>query len=61
MKITAETITDEAVRRTLASLRGNREIEYLCRAYLQFGASSMDVSDVAKLCAAINARHGSKP
>jgi hypothetical protein len=33
----------------------SRTIEYLCRAYLQFGQAAMGAKDLETLCAAINA------
>lgn len=58
--VTAEELTDEMVRDALSRLRGNRQLEYLCRAWLQFGKESMSADDVTKLAAAINARGGGR-
>ena len=53
-------LTDLEVESLLRSLRGNRQLEYLCRAYLQFGPSVMDDADLAKLTKAV-ARRGARP
>lgn len=57
MKVTPETLTDGVVRGHLARLRGgNRQVEYLCRAWLQFGRGAMTDGDVRTLVDVINAR-----
>lgn len=44
------TVTDEQVRALLARLRSNRPVEYLCRAFLQFGPDAMiNIAAIAKV------------
>lgn len=44
-------LTDEVVRAVLKRARG-RKVQYLCRAYLQFGPEAMDTADLEALTAA---------
>lgn len=62
IRIAAEVtaLTDDTVRALQQSTR-SRTVEYLCRAWLQFGAGSLTTNDLKKLTAAINARKGSRP
>ncbi len=52
--VTPDTLTEQIVSNVLRSNRRYRDVEYLCRAYLQFGAEAMSPKDVQNLCAAIN-------
>lgn len=52
--VTIETLTDDLVRGVLKRNRSWRDVEYLCRAYLQFGPEAMDAADRQRLCDAIN-------
>lgn len=52
-------LTDDNVLKLQHRTR-SRTIEYLCRAYLQFGSGAMSPGDLKKLSAAINAKAGAK-
>lgn len=52
--VTPDTLTEQIVRAVLRSNRRYRDVEYLCRAYLQFGAEAMAPEDLKNLCDAIN-------
>ena len=45
-----EPLVQDLLRRTRS-----RTVEYLCRAYLQFGSEAMSSKDLESLCAAVNA------
>jgi outer membrane biosynthesis protein TonB len=47
-------LTEQIVRGTLARTR-RRNVEYLCRAYLQFGSAAMSDKNMKLLCEAVNA------
>lgn len=53
-------LTDAAVQTVLKRTR-DRKVQYLCRAYLQFGPEAMSAADLSKLTAIVNARTGGKP
>lgn len=42
-------LTDDDVRAVLSRVRNNRKVEYLCRAFLQFGAAAMSPDDYQRL------------
>lgn len=42
-------LTDDDVRAVLNRIRNNRKVEYLCRAFLQFGAEAMSGDDYQQL------------
>ncbi len=52
--VTIETLTEDLVRGVLKRNRSRRDVEYLCRAYLQFGPDAMDATQLQRLCDAIN-------
>lgn len=52
---TSSTLTDQAVHDVLRQTR-SRAVQYLCRAYLQFGSENMSVKDMERLCTAVSAR-----
>jgi hypothetical protein len=54
-EVTAETLTDTEVF-VLQRTTRSRTIEYLCRAWLQFGRGAMSALDVKRLLVSINAR-----
>lgn len=51
---TPATLTDAWVRDILQRNRRYRDLEYLCRAYLQFGRESLTNEQLLRLCEAIN-------
>jgi hypothetical protein len=53
-------ITDSDVRALQRSTR-SRTVEYLCRAWLQFGSDAMGEADLKRLSAAINDRAKATP
>lgn len=52
--LTPAMLTEQRVRDMLHHNRGSRVVEYLCRAYLQFGSKAMSAADLQRLCEAIN-------
>lgn len=62
--VNPNTLTEPLVRDLLRSTR-SRTVEYLCRAYLQFGGETMSDKHLESLCDAVNAssqpRPGSSP
>jgi len=52
--VSPDTLTAQCVLDMRRRTR-SRIVEYLCRAYLQFGHASMLAKDLQQLCAAINA------
>jgi hypothetical protein len=52
--VSPDTLTAQCVLDMRRRTR-NRIVEYLCRAYLQFGYASMLAKDLQQLCSAINA------
>ncbi len=58
--VTAATLTNDLVAGVLSRNRSNRTVEYLCRAYLQFGPESMSSADLQRLCDAINKLNGKR-
>jgi hypothetical protein len=46
---TPSVLTNAAVEAALSYYRPNRQIEYLCRAYLQFDADAMSPKDLETL------------
>jgi hypothetical protein len=56
--LTQQLMPDTRTQQIVLDLRRrtrSRTIEYLCRAYLQFGGAAMNSRDLEILCAAINA------
>ena len=61
--LTQELVPDPLTQQRVLDLRRrtrSRPIEYLCRAYLQFGQASMSTKDLEILCAALNATETKK-
>ena len=52
-QVSPDTLTEPLVQDLLRRTR-SRTVEYLCRAYLQFGGEVMSAKDLESLCAAIN-------
>jgi hypothetical protein len=56
--LTQQLVPDTRTQQIVLDLRRrtrSRTIDYLCRAYLQFGGATMNSRDLEILCAAINA------
>lgn len=52
--VTPATLTEQHVLHVLRRNGRYRAIEYLCRAYLQFGSEAMAAKDLQRLCDVIN-------
>lgn len=52
--VTPTTLTEQIVRYVLQRNSRYRDVEYLCRAYLQFGSTAMPPDKLQLLCAVIN-------
>jgi len=53
-QVRPDTLTEPLVQDLLRRTR-SRTVEYLCRAYLQFGSEVMSSKDLESLCAAVHA------
>lgn len=53
-QVRPDTLTEPIVQDLRRRTR-SRAVEYLCRAYLQFGGEVMSAKDLESLCAAVNA------
>lgn len=52
--VTPATLTEQHVLHVLRRNGRCRAVEYLCRAYLQFGSEAMAAKDLQRLCDVIN-------